>query len=89
MLARVYVLKRPFQGLPTLEDFDLVEETLPEEIEEGGMSTDFIPLTTHIFNASLLITTEILTKAEWLTVDPYMRLRTVPGTSFPGGQVAR
>lgn len=32
---------------------------------------------------------EILAKAEWLTVDPYMRLRSVPGNPMPGGQVAR
>lgn len=36
---------------------------------------------------------EILTKAEWWTVDPYMRLRSVAnmkiGDQFTGGQVAR
>lgn len=32
---------------------------------------------------------EILAKAEWLTVDPYMRLRSKAGEQMPGGQIAR
>ncbi|CAL8112743.1 unnamed protein product [Orchesella dallaii] len=67
MLARVFVLKHPWQGLPKISDFEIVEETLSDQLNDG----------------------EILAKAEWLTVDPYMRLRSVPGQPLPGGQVAR
>jgi prostaglandin reductase 1 len=71
MLARKFVLAKPFEGLPKLTDFKLVEETIPTELQDG----------------------EILAKAEWLTVDPYMRLRSAAtmkvGDQFEGGQVAR
>jgi prostaglandin reductase 1 len=67
MLARKFVLKRPFEGLPKISDFELVEEKLSDQLNDG----------------------EILAKAEWLTVDPYMRLFATPGQTMIGGQVAR
>jgi len=67
MLARKFVLKKPFEGLPKLSDFDLVEEKLSDNLNDG----------------------EILAKAEWLTVDPYMRLRAQVGQQIIGGQIAR
>jgi len=71
MLARKFVLAKPFEGLPKLTDFNIVEETIPTELQDG----------------------EILARAEWWTVDPYMRLRSVAhmkiGDQFTGGQVAR
>jgi len=67
MLARKFVMKNAFDGMPKLTDFELVEEHLPNELHDG----------------------EILVKAEWLTVDPYMRLRSKPGEQMIGTQVGR
>lgn len=36
MLARKFVLVKPFEGLPKLTDFKIVEETLPAELQDGG-----------------------------------------------------
>lgn len=36
MLARKFVLVKPFEGLPKLTDFQIVEETLPAELQNGG-----------------------------------------------------
>lgn len=36
MLARKFVLAKPFEGLPKLTDFQIVEETLPTELQDGG-----------------------------------------------------
>lgn len=47
----------------------------------------------HEFLLTTFSMLEILAKAEWWTVDPYMRLRSVAnmkiGDQFTGGQVAR
>ncbi|GBP59388.1 Prostaglandin reductase 1 [Eumeta japonica] len=67
--ARKYVLKKHFQGEPKINDFDIIEEKLPE-LKDG----------------------EILTQAEYLSVDPYMRaymIRYKLPTDMIGGQVAR
>lgn len=37
MLARKFVLKKAFDGFPKLSDFELVEETLPKELQDGGI----------------------------------------------------
>ncbi len=37
MLAKKFVLKKAFDGFPKLSDFELVEETLPKELKDGGM----------------------------------------------------
>lgn len=37
MLARKFVLKKAFDGFPKLSDFELVEETLPKELNDGGI----------------------------------------------------
>lgn len=37
MLARKFVLVKPFEGLPKLTDFQIVEETLSTELNDGGM----------------------------------------------------
>jgi prostaglandin reductase 1 len=69
-VARKIVIAKRFQGAPKPTDFEIVEEALPETIQDG----------------------EILCKAEYLTVDPYMRgaANSVPlGSSLPGSQVAR
>lgn len=69
MEAKKWTLKTHFDGMPKLEDFELVSEKLAD-LKDG----------------------EILTKAEWLTVDPYMRAfsRSMKsGQTMPGGQVAR
>lgn len=36
MLARVFVLKRPFEGLPKVSDFEIVEEKIRDELNDGG-----------------------------------------------------
>lgn len=36
MLARKFVLVKPFEGLPKLTDFQIVEETIPAELQDGG-----------------------------------------------------
>ena len=36
MLARKFVLAKRFEGIPKLTDFKLVEETLPEDVQDGG-----------------------------------------------------
>ena len=48
--GRRWVLKHHFDGVPKAEDFELVEEDLPE-LKDG----------------------QVLVKALWLSVDPYMR----------------
>ncbi|XP_021958008.1 prostaglandin reductase 1 [Folsomia candida] len=68
--ARKFVLRNRPQGLPKTSDFELVEEEISENLEDG----------------------EILCKAEWLSVDPYMRLvanNLQLGEMMPGVQVAR
>jgi len=39
MLARVFVLKHPWQGLPKLADFEIVEEKLSDQLNDGGMTS--------------------------------------------------
>lgn len=36
MLARVFVLRRPFEGLPKVSDFDIVEEKISDSLNDGG-----------------------------------------------------
>lgn len=36
MLAKKFVIAKRFEGLPKLNDFKLVEETLPTELKDGG-----------------------------------------------------
>lgn len=36
MQARKVILKHHFDGEPTLNNFDIVEETLPATLKEGG-----------------------------------------------------
>jgi prostaglandin reductase 1 len=70
MEARKWTVQQKIEGMPKVEDFAIVTETLNTNLQDG----------------------EILAKAEWLTVDPYMRLRAsqVPiGGTMPGEQVAR
>jgi prostaglandin reductase 1 len=50
VIARKYVVKKHFQGVPKREDFEIVEEELPP-LQDG----------------------EVLVKAEWISVDPYLR----------------
>lgn len=69
VVARTWVVAKRPQGEPTVDDFQLKEETLPE-CGEG----------------------DIITQAESLTVDPYMRyrIRQLPiGALMIGGQVAK
>lgn len=91
MLAKKFVLVKPFEGLPKLTDFKIVEETLPAELQDGGIWS--IERSIEFFDLPIFPVLEILTKAEWWTVDPYMRLRSVAnmkiGDQFTGGQVAR
>lgn len=92
MLARKFVLVKPFEGLPKLTDFQIVEETLPTDLQDGGTNIPCI-LKKRKFLAKNFSFVEILARAEWWTVDPYMRLRSVAnmkiGDQFTGGQVAR
>jgi prostaglandin reductase 1 len=70
MQARKWTLKQRIEGMPKVEDFAIVTETLHTTLDDG----------------------EILAKAEWLTVDPYMRnvANVLPlGNTMPGGQVAK
>jgi len=70
MKAKKITLAKRFDGAPQPSDFKIVEEDLPEEIQNG----------------------EILVKAEWLTVDPYMRGASNAmkiGDTFTGQQVGR
>lgn len=68
--AQVWVLKRPFDGFPTAEDFELQQQTL-RPVEEG----------------------ELICEAEYLSVDPYMRIYMERINKFPnpmiGTQVAK
>ncbi|CAG7824502.1 unnamed protein product [Allacma fusca] len=69
MISRKIVMKKQFNGTPTLEDFEILEEPL-NVIQDG----------------------EILTQAEWHSVDPYMRMVSVglkDGEIMPGRQIAR
>ncbi|XP_053607436.1 prostaglandin reductase 1-like [Plodia interpunctella] len=49
VVTRKYVVKKYFQGVPKLSDYEVVEEELPP-LKDG----------------------EILVKAEWISVDPYL-----------------
>lgn len=89
MLARKFVLAKHFKGAPKLSDFQLVEETLSTDLKDGGILTAIL----IIIGFTNLYFTEILAKAEWFTVDPYMRGRMVQtmkeGDQMLGSQVAR
>lgn len=37
MLARKFVLAKKFEGFPKLTDFKIVEETIPAELQDGGI----------------------------------------------------
>lgn len=72
-----------------LEKMQARKITLAQNIQGAPKLTDF-----KVVEETLpeLQDGEILCKAEWLTVDPYMRPATVamkPGDQMPGGQVAR
>jgi len=43
MRAKKFLLKKHFVGLPKLDDFELVEEELPN-LNEGGVINDYIML---------------------------------------------
>ena len=44
MLARKIILKNHFNGAPTLNNFELVEERLPDVLQDGGrLSLLFFP----------------------------------------------
>lgn len=68
--AQVWVLRRPFDGLPTPDDFEQQVQTL-RPIEDG----------------------ELICEAEYLSVDPYMRIYMERINKFPnpmiGTQVAK
>lgn len=66
--ARVWTLKRPFKGAPSVDDFELREEQLPA-IGDG----------------------ELICEAEYLSVDPYMRVKMTQTSGAPmiGTQVAK
>mgnify|MGYP002787774002 CR=1 FL=1 len=51
MKGKKWIMKKQFSGLPTRENFELVEYELPGELKEN----------------------EVLLKAVYLSVDPYMR----------------
>lgn len=46
MLARKFILKRQFEGVPKLDDFELVEEKL-REIEDGGKKLQLLSVTVY------------------------------------------
>jgi prostaglandin reductase 1 len=86
MMARKFVLAKRINGKPELSDFQLVEESLPE-LADGGITFNFRFMISHFEN--LL---EILVKAEWLSMDPFIRIALSSieiGQTIPGAQVAR
>jgi hypothetical protein len=36
MIGKKWILSSPFDGMPKLSDFKLVEETISEELKSGG-----------------------------------------------------
>lgn len=83
--ARVFVLKRLFQGFPTENDFKVVEEKL-SALKDGG---EFPTKLFKDFIRTVFI--EFLAEARYITVDPYMRgflSHSDVGKTFGGEQVA-
>ena len=73
VIARKYVLKSHFQGLPKREDLEIVEEELPP-LKDGGRALDpSIYDSTDATSIFPLKFAEFLTETLWLSVDPYMR----------------
>ncbi|KAJ0176533.1 hypothetical protein K1T71_007712 [Dendrolimus kikuchii] len=68
VLAKKYIVVKPFEGVPKESDFQIVEDELPELQE-----------------------TEFLTKAAYISVDPYqrMKLKTKIPCDMIGGQIAK
>lgn len=67
VVAKVYKKINEFSGEPKLNDFELVEEELPE-LKNG----------------------EFLIEAEYISVDPYMRVFDVsPGSVMIAGQIGK
>jgi NADPH-dependent curcumin reductase CurA len=96
MKAKKFVLKQRPEGSIVPSNFDLVDEEIPDNIEEGGMKafpclakeTIPNPIKFQILTCMVL---EILCQALWLSVDPYMRgaaNRINLGDTMPGVQVA-
>lgn len=62
-------MKRHFEGLPTHDDFMLVEEDIPE-LKSGGYFSQ--PIVLNYFLKSNFFP-EFLVEAQFFSVDPYMR----------------
>lgn len=68
--AKKFIYVKKFDGEPNSSNFELVDEELSDELQDG----------------------EFLAKAEFLSVDPYMRpymARYPLGVTMIGGQVAK
>lgn len=66
--ARKWLNKKPFQGLPKKDDFEIVEEELPA-MKDGG-SQDMQNMMPYFM---IIIFTEFIVEAQFITVDPYLR----------------
>jgi NADPH-dependent curcumin reductase CurA len=97
MQANKFVLTSKPKGLPKVSDFSIEKESLRPLENEGNVShfTSFaFPqylVKPKYHNSVFSCYEEILCKALWLTVDPYMRGRIEMmkvGEDMPGEQIA-
>lgn len=91
--AHKFIYAKRFDGEPKLSDFELASETLPP-LGENGLCSRLNSRNSQKMFLTVLRSThaETLVKAEFLSVDPYMRVymeRYPVGTEMIGTQVAR
>lgn len=88
--AKSWQVVQRFVGEPKLSDFKLASVELPPLQDNGGVIVN----RSRVFNLnsfSPLYCAEVLVRAEFLSVDPYMRLymdRFYLGATMMGSQVA-
>lgn len=88
VVAKKFVLRRKFNGLPKKEDVFIQFEELPP-LKEGG---ELMSSSGYLLQCRLFYFEEFLAEAVYLSVDPYMRSIAEilePGDTLVGAQVAK
>lgn len=74
--GKKWVVAKPFFGPLTDENLKLVEYDVPEELQPGGMThlSIIYLIYNYLLNIRMLIVSEVLCQAVYLSVDPYLRI---------------
>lgn len=78
--AKVWILKKHFEGFPKESNFELKEVDLPE-LQDGGMNIFIyiqyfllpVQCLTDLSNVVVVFHSDVLVEAIYFSVDPYMR----------------